>query len=323
LNLPYCSKSVVDGLLYAPVGGGRTSMAVTRVEVTPKQGEGMRDVRGDVIRRQLMADHNIKVGNIRSINGFLIKSNIEKAEIAERVNDLFSDPIIEDVLTDTLFLSSLEHFPTTPSSAITIGFKPGVTDNPGSAAYDGFKTIFPHHEHKADSSISTYHTYIFFDLPEGVTTEWLASTLHNNLIQRAVISDATACSNAKWPAMDYPEKPPQTPTPPQRMDLEISNEELLSLSESGLLALNLEEMQTIQSHYRNETVRQARATVGIVEDAPTDVELECLAQTWSEHCKHRCVLFRSTKLGRGTTHQPIPPITRFQRSPCWRASRWK
>ena len=262
-------------------------MAVTRVEVTPKQGEGMRDVRGDVIRRQLMADHNIKVGNVRSINGFLIKSNIEKAEIAERVNDLFSDPIIEDVLTDTLFLSSPEHFPTPPSSAITIGFKPGVTDNPGSAAYDGFKTIFPHHEHKDDSSISTYHTYIFFDLPEGVTTEWLASTLHNNLIQRAVTSDATACSNAKWPAIDYPEKPPQTLTPPQRMDLEISNEELLLLSENGLLALNLEEMQTIQSHYHNETVRQARATVGIVEDAPTDVELECLAQTWSEHCKHK------------------------------------
>jgi phosphoribosylformylglycinamidine (FGAM) synthase PurS component len=75
-------------------------MAVTRVEVTPKQGEGMRDVRGDVIRRQLKADHNIDVGEVRSINGFLIKSNTEKADIASRVNDLFADPIIEDALTD-------------------------------------------------------------------------------------------------------------------------------------------------------------------------------------------------------------------------------
>ena len=78
-------------------------MAVTRVEVTPKQGEGMRDVRGDVVRRQLKADHNIEVAYVRSINGFLIKSNIEKTDIASRVNDLFADPIIEDVLTDTLF----------------------------------------------------------------------------------------------------------------------------------------------------------------------------------------------------------------------------
>ena len=262
-------------------------MAVTRIEVTPKQGEGMRDVRGDVVRRQLMADHNIKVEEVRSINGFLIKSNISKPEIAERVNDLFSDPIIEDVLTDTLFLSSPEHFPTTPDAAITIGFKPGVTDNPGSAAFDGFKTIFPHHDHQIDASISTYHTYAFFGLPVGVTTEWLASTLHNNLIQRAVTADETGCLNAQWPAIDYPEKPPQTLTPPQRMDLEISDEELLSLSETGLLALNLEEMQTIQSHYRDEAIHQSRAAVGIVTDAPTDVELECLAQTWSEHCKHK------------------------------------
>ena len=262
-------------------------MAVTRVEVTPKQGAGMRDVRGDVVRRQLMADHNIKVEEVRSINGFLVKSDIEKSEITTRVNDLFSDPIIEEVLTDTLFLSSSEHFPTTPDAAITIGFKPGVTDNPGSAAFDGFKTIFPHHEHQTDSSISTYHTYIFFGLPDNVSTEWLASTLHNNLIQRAVTADSAGCLNAQWPAIDYPEKPPQILTPPQKMDLEISDEELISLSESGLLALNLEEMQTIQSHYRDEAVRQSRATVGIVEDAPTDVELECLAQTWSEHCKHK------------------------------------
>jgi len=262
-------------------------MAVTRVEVTPKQGEGMRDVRGDVVRRQLMADHNIKVEEVRSINGFLIHSELEKTEIAERVNDLFCDPIIENALTDILFLSSAEHFPNIPSTVITIGFKPGVTDNPGSAAYDGFKTIFSQHEHRNVASISTYHTYVFFGLPDGVSTEWLASTLHNNLIQRAVTADAAACSNADWPAIDYPEKPPQTLTPPQRMDLEIPDEELLSLSESGLLALNLEEMQTIQSHYRDEKVRQERTAVGIIPDAPTDVELECLAQTWSEHCKHK------------------------------------
>ena len=261
-------------------------MTVTRVEVTPKQGEGMRDVRGDVIRRQLKADHNIDVGEVRSINGFLIKSSIGKTDIANRVNDLFADPIIENVLTDTLFLTSSEHFPTTPDAAITVGFKPGVTDNPGSAAYDGFQTIFPQPD-LADASISTYHTYAFFGLPESVTSEWLASTLHNNLIQRAVVADSTACSNAQWPAIDYPEKPPQTLTPPQRMDLEISDEALLTLSETGLLALNLEEMQTIQAHYRDEAIQQSRASVGIIPDAPTDVELECLAQTWSEHCKHK------------------------------------
>ncbi|MDA8680645.1 hypothetical protein N9M45_03530, partial [Euryarchaeota archaeon] len=221
-------------------------MTITRVEVTPKQGAGMRDVRGDVVRRQLKADHGIDVTEVRSITGFLIKSSVPSSDISARVDDLFSDPIIEDAVTDTLFLTSPHHFPTVPDAAITVGFKPGVTDNPGSAAYDGFRTLFPQPEPLEDASVSTYQTYIFYGLPDGTTAEWLASTLHNNLIQRAVVSDIGACTQSQWPAIDYPEKPPQTFTPPQAMDLEISDEALIDMSESGLLALNLEEMQTIQ-----------------------------------------------------------------------------
>lgn len=50
---------------------------------------------------------------------------------------------------------------------------------------------------------------------------------------------------------------------------------LMEISRRGLLSLNLNEMKAIQSYFdklgRN----------------PTDVELETLAQTWSEHCKHK------------------------------------
>ena len=52
------------------------------------------------------------------------------------------------------------------------------------------------------------------------------------------------------------------------------NTELLRISQDGLLSLNLTEMQAIQSHF-----------AGISRD-PTDVEIETLAQTWSEHCVH-------------------------------------
>jgi phosphoribosylformylglycinamidine synthase len=71
------------------------------------------------------------------------------------------------------------------------------------------------------------------------------------------------------------------------MDLECDDATLEEISVNGLLALNVEEMQAIQAHYRDDTVRASRAAVGIVPNAPTDVELECLAQTWSEHCKHK------------------------------------
>ena len=244
----------------------------------------MRDVRGDVVRRQLAADHNISVTEVRSIVGFLIKSDIDGDAISARVDDLFADPIIEDGATNTLLLTNKEQFPSTPSTVVTVGFKAGVTDNPGTAALDGFRTIFPN---AGIASISTYITYAFYGLSEEVDAHWLAKTLHNNLIERALTADQAACAAAEWPAIEYTEKPAQDFEAPLHVDMEIPDEALIHLSETGLLALNLEEMQTIQGHYRDADVRAARTAAGIVADAPTDVELECLAQTWSEHCKHK------------------------------------
>jgi phosphoribosylformylglycinamidine synthase len=60
----------------------------------------------------------------------------------------------------------------------------------------------------------------------------------------------------------------------------MADEELLELSRSGLLSLNLDEMRTIQAYFRE------------IGREPTDVELETLAQTWSEHCSHKT--FRAT-----------------------------
>jgi phosphoribosylformylglycinamidine (FGAM) synthase-like enzyme/phosphoribosylformylglycinamidine (FGAM) synthase PurS component len=57
--------------------------------------------------------------------------------------------------------------------------------------------------------------------------------------------------------------------------LEMTDAQLLTLSKEGLLALDLAEMRTIQQYYRE----QGRE--------PMDVELETLAQTWSEHCSHK------------------------------------
>ena len=56
---------------------------------------------------------------------------------------------------------------------------------------------------------------------------------------------------------------------------DMTDQQLLDLSKKGLLALNLAEMRTVQQHFRGQ------------KREPTDVELETLAQTWSEHCSHK------------------------------------
>ena len=57
--------------------------------------------------------------------------------------------------------------------------------------------------------------------------------------------------------------------------LTADDAELLRISREGTLSLNLTEMRAIQSHFR------------ALERNPTDVEIETLAQTWSEHCVHK------------------------------------
>ena len=51
---------------------------------------------------------------------------------------------------------------------------------------------------------------------------------------------------------------------------------LRKLSDDMKLSLSLDDMQEIQIYYAAHMRRE-----------PTDVELEVIAQTWSEHCKHR------------------------------------
>lgn len=57
--------------------------------------------------------------------------------------------------------------------------------------------------------------------------------------------------------------------------LSSSDDDMIRLSREGMLALNLEEMRSIRRYF---------VTIG---RDPTDVEVETLAQTWSEHCKHK------------------------------------
>ncbi|MCM8804734.1 MAG: AIR synthase-related protein, partial [Candidatus Omnitrophica bacterium] len=62
----------------------------------------------------------------------------------------------------------------------------------------------------------------------------------------------------------------------REIDILSANEkELLRLSEKNLLALNIDEMKKIKEYF------------SLLGRNPTDCELECIAQTWSEHCCHK------------------------------------
>ncbi len=57
--------------------------------------------------------------------------------------------------------------------------------------------------------------------------------------------------------------------------LHADSKQLEEISIRGQFSLNLQEMQSIQNYYKS------------LKREPTDVELETIAQTWSEHCVHK------------------------------------
>ena len=149
---------------------------------------------------------------------------------------------------------------------VEIGFKPGVTDNSGmtarTAIEDFLQTpLLP--ENMVRSSI----TYLLKGTLLLQEVEKMAENFFaNKLIQ--TISIEKKGEEKKQNRCNAPVC--QTPKV-ERISLLITDDKLLELSRKRCLALTLEEMKTIQKTFPQ----------------ITDVELEALAQTWSEHCKHK------------------------------------
>ena len=117
--------------------------------------------------------------------------------------------------------------------------------------------------------------------------------LFNPLIQAALTIGAQQWRDGRRPPRIYPAaggaallQAAAAPRAARFPVAAMSDSQLTALSEERLLALSLAEMQAIRDHYRAPATRQRRQRAGLG-DAATDVELEMLAQTWSEHCKHK------------------------------------
>ncbi|GAB4222611.1 MAG: AIR synthase-related protein [Spirochaetales bacterium] len=140
--------------------------------------------------------------------------------------------------------------------------------------------------------VQTARQYVFRFLPResGRAEEWaprIAALLHNSLVEVAswICRDRPGGSGS-FPTI-YPHRVSPSRREVERFPLEsLSGEELDELSRQRLLSLSREEMKAIQDYYRDTGVRAEREQRSLGA-AATDVELEMIAQTWSEHCKHK------------------------------------
>nr|MDQ3831122.1 AIR synthase-related protein [Candidatus Tectomicrobia bacterium] len=110
--------------------------------------------------------------------------------------------------------------------------------------------------------------------------------LANSLIQRWEIRSIEDWAEGYDTDIGVPKVRGTTQPRVDTIPLDVSDAALMQLSDRRMLALSLEEMRAIRAYYGQPSRRAERRALGLSE-WPTDVELEALAQTWSEHCKHK------------------------------------
>jgi phosphoribosylformylglycinamidine synthase II len=197
----------------------------------------------------------------------------------------FSDPVSQNAWVDR---PAVEH----PDwqdwvLALEVAYKPGVTNPLGITAKEALSNALG--ALPPEALIQTAHQYLF-QTNSPLSDEELAhleSHLHNNLIEKALLIQKSQWQSGKRFPEEYPYIHDAAVGPVRTIPLtEKTGDQLVALSKEMLLALSLEEMQAIQNYYAAGETRAERTKHGLPSE-PTDVELEMLAQTWSEHCKHK------------------------------------
>ncbi len=239
-----------------------------RVEVRLKNH--LFDARGQRVKSQIF--HAFPEINIDDVTCFDV-FNIDTDNLEEAVaRETFCDPVIQELGFNKPLSDDCDFY-------IEVGFKPGVTDNVGHSARDTLAMI-------TGEKIDVYSAKAFLikgDIDKATAEKVADECLANTLIQycRVFAKDEIANIEAYVPKVVDTHEPESKTIP-----LDLNDDELAKLSRDRTLALTLDEMKVIKAHIENPEVQAERAKVGLGKEL-TDVELEVLAQTWSEHCKHK------------------------------------
>ncbi len=240
------------------------------------------DTVGRKVARGLKAALNLTVDQVRIIKVFTV-AGLDKAQV-DRLLELgaLHDPV--------LHTASLTPLAQGFDWIIEVGFRPGVTDNEGRTAQETVALVLnlpPKGTNGLAVYTSTQYLISGSDLDAKAVERIGSGFLANDLIQRFETKSATQWTESPGFTAKAAKVTGQAVDTVNTVNLEgMDDDELLTFSRDNVLALSLVEMREIRDHFLDPAVRAARAGAGLPVH-PTDAELEVLAQTWSEHCKHK------------------------------------
>ncbi|MDR2115997.1 MAG: phosphoribosylformylglycinamidine synthase [Planctomycetaceae bacterium] len=232
-----------------------------------------------------LSDKNTEV-TVKTAYGYLIQGHLDETTVAMLAEKLLADPVVECFQLSLANSTNSKQQPNEHShefsqehsqefsqqkycqqKTIYVLPKPGVTD---SVAENTKKII-------ADfgivtEAVRTFKKYWISGVSDAELKLLADKLLANDAIEQTVFGDLPFNKLDVGSSYEF-----KLTTIPIR---NMNDTELRQLSKDGQLYLSLTEMQTIKSAFEK------------LDRDPTDIELETLAQTWSEHCSHKTLAGR-------------------------------
>jgi phosphoribosylformylglycinamidine synthase len=252
---------------------------VTRIEIAVRPE--FADPRGEEVAHRIRSFLGLSVERVRSCDVYHVDADLTDDD-ARRVLHEFVDPVLQCGA-----LGRLEH--ESFDVAVSVGYKPGVTDPVGKSARVAIEDTLGR-VLGAAATVFSSRLYLIRGADRTQGERIAVELLANPVIQSFKVE-----THDEWcgstPDLDVPRVQDRSVPAVRSIDLDVGDDELARISREGLLALSVEEMRAIRDHFKMQADDPRRRELGL-SGRPTDAELECLAQTWSEHCKHK--IFNAT-----------------------------
>lgn len=231
--------------------------AVHRIEVRSKPGQG--DPRGGAVLREAESLGLPRPTRAEHASIYLLEGDLDARMVQRIASELLADPVTQTATVVPAGASAPRH---RADALVEVHPLPGVTDPAAESVEAAVRALFD-----VEVRVRTGDRY---DLA-GVDAA-TARTLGERALANAVVHEIHL---EPFHPQRFPRGHAHVLAVREHAITALSDGELERFSRAAHLFLSLEEMRAIQAEYR----RLGRE--------PREIELETLAQTWSEHCVHK------------------------------------
>jgi phosphoribosylformylglycinamidine synthase subunit PurSL len=228
--------------------------AVYSVAVSVKAN--LPDPRGAALQKDVQDLGISSLESARVSDIYIIAGNVTRKRIDKVCRELLADPLVQDYSIGESVKPAQKNV-----QILEVAYNPGVLDPVEDSVKKGIRDLGI----QEIRSVKTAKRYYL----RGQLTRDVLKVIADKLLVNPVIQHiVTGKERTSLPSATY--------------KFMLDAVDIISLDDKGLLALsknrfwlNLDEMKCIQSYFRK------------LSRNPSDVELETIAQTWSEHCGHK------------------------------------